>query len=356
MSARAPRGMPACIVGLGARTPLGLRAFPSAAAAHAGIVRLREHPFMRDKTGEPFTMGLDGRLADGDRDQRMLALAQSALEEVLAFVPTAPTVPLPIYLGLPEYGPFFDEARAQALCRRLGAGLVERCQPQVLPVPEGNAAGLVALERAIAALQARRCDVCIVGGVDSFSDADLLEQLDEQGRLLSAASRWGFAPGEGAGMLAVCSPWFAQANRLRVLGSIASVATTVERNHVHARTVCLGEGLGQAMARAAAAAGARIGRQYCDIDGERYREHELAYALQRVAPGTFENSVDYDAPADRWGNVGAATAPLLALLPVVAAQRRLTAAAWPMVWCGSESGRRGAMVLYLEPGESPWCP
>ena len=348
--------MLACIVGLGARTPLGLRAFPSGVAAHAGIGRIREHPFMKDKAGEPFMLGLDGRLEGGDRNQRMLALAQSAVDEVLAFIPTAPSVPLPIYPGLPEYGPFFDEQRATALCRRLGASLVHRCQPQVLAVPEGNAAGLVALERAITALQGRLCDVCIVGGVDSFVDADLLEQLDDEGRLLSTANRWGFPPGEGAGMLAVCSPWFAQTNRLRVLGSIASVATTVEPNRMNTKTVCLGEGLGQAMAQAAAAAGTRVGRQYCDIDGERYREHELAYALQRVPPGTFENAVDYEGPADRWGNVGAATAPLLTLLPVVTVQRHLTSSAWPMVWCGSESGRRGAMVLYLEPGETPWCP
>lgn len=356
MSARVPRGMAACIVGLGARTPLGLRAFPSAVAAHAGIVRIREHPFMRDKVGEPFMMGLDGKLEGGDRDQRMFALAESALDEVLAFIPTAPNVPLPIYLGLPEYGPFFNELRANALCRRLAAGLVQRCQPQVLPVPEGNAAGLVALERAITALQGHMCDVCIVGGVDSFVDADLLELLDEQGRLLSTANRWGFAPGEGAGMLAVCSPWFAQANRLRVLGSIASVATTVEPNRMNTKTVCLGEGLGQAMAWAAATAGTRVGLQYCDIDGDRYREHELGYALQRVPPGTFENAVDYVAPADRWGNVGAATAPLLTSLPIVTVQRHLSAIPWPMVWCGSESGRRGAMVLYLEPGETPWRP
>lgn len=356
MSGPSPRQMPACIVGLGARTPVGLRAFTSGTAVNAGIARIREHPFMKDKAGEPFMIGLDGKLGAESRDERMLVMAASALDEVLAFVPTAPSVRLPIYLGLPEYGPFYDERRAHALCRRLAEPLVQRCQPQVIPVPEGNAAGLVALERAIAGLRARMFDICVVGGVDSFVDADLLEQLDDDQRLLSTSNRWGFPPGEGAGMMAVCTPLFAHGNRMRVLGSIASVAITVEENRMGTETICLGEGLGRAMAQAAAAAGVRVGRQYCDLDGERYREHELAYAIQRVPLGTFENATDYVAPADRWGNVGAATAPLLALFPVVVAQRHLRHCLWPMVWCGSENGRRGAAVLHTEPGESKWSP
>ncbi len=337
--------MLACIVAMGARTPLGLRAATTVVAAYAGIVRLREHPYMRDKAGEPFMVGMEPTIEASDRDARIVALAEGALDEVLETLGPSLSTALPLYLGLPEYGPFFEERRAQGIGRALAA----RCRAQVVTVPEGNAAGLVAMEHAIAALAGRKHDLCLVGGVDSLVDADILEWLDDEERLLSTSNRWGFPPGEGAAMLAVCSPSFARANRLPTVAYIASLATSFEPNRMGTETVCTGEGLSQAIAQAATV-GAPIGRQYCDIDGDRYREHEYGFAIQRLHPRTFKDGLDYLTLADRWGNVGAATAPLLAIVSIVSAQRKLRDDPWPMVWCGSENGRRGAMVLHLEPG------
>lgn len=303
---------------------------------------------MKDKAGNPFKVGMDSGVEAVGRDGRIAALAASALEEAVAGIPLAPRVRLPIYLGLPEYGRFFDERRALKICSTLSAPLVERCEPQILPVPEGNAAGLIALERAVAGIHSRAFEVCVVGGADSTVDADILEWLDDEKRLRSETNRWGFPPGEGSAMLGVCSPSFARASRLPVLASVASLQTSVEPHPLGAKGVCTGEGLAFAMAKAAQAAGTRVGRQYCDIDGDRYREHELSFALQRVPPATFLDALDYEAPVDRWGNVGAAWGPALCVLAIVVAQLGFGTTEWPMVWCGSDSGRRGALVLHLE--------
>ena len=336
-----------CIVGLGARTPVGLRAYPSAAAVRAGISRIREHPFMVGKSGDPFQVAMDGTIADHLRLPRMYALAASALDEALQCLPAAVAARLPVYLGLPELGSQFTDGQAQELCGRLAECRKDRYRVQVEGIPLGNAAGIVALERAIANLGAGPDSCCIVGGVDSMIDADVLEALDEAGRLASPSTRWGFPPGEGAGMLAVCNLAFAQQHRLAILATIAAATSDYEPNSIHTKSICTGVGLAAVLLKAAALAGSSISRQYCDLNGERYREHEFSYAILRVPRTAFINAVDYVAPVDCWGHSGAATVPLLALLPIANHQRGASPGLSPMIWCGSDSGLRGAVVLHL---------
>lgn len=340
--------MQVCIIGLGARTPVGLRAFPSGIAVHAGISRIQEHPYMRDRAGEPFMVALDPSLTEDDRHERLTALATSALQEVLNLLPGSAKDKLPVYLGLPELGPWFKMQHADSICRRLSAAVAEECEIQVAAITEGNAAGVIGLEQAVKVIGSGKCECCIVGGVDSFIDPDILEFLDSSGELQSTSNRWGFPPGEGACMLAVSSLTFARRHGLRILAFLVSAVTTIETKRIHTESICLGEGLAEAFALAASRVGAQIGRQYCDINGERYREHEFSYAILRVPANTFKDALDYLAPADCWGHTGAATAPLLTLIPIVVGNRGLRMDSWPMVWCGSNNGRRGAIVLHLE--------
>jgi len=345
------RSMNACIVALGARTPLGLRAGPSAAAVRAGVTRLVEHPTMVDRMGDPFRVCMDATLTATDRLARMEALAVGALAEVLEAVPHAPKQPLTILLGVPEPGDV-PTALIQRLCQRIAARASEWCQAHIVPVPEGNASVIVALERALAAIADRTLECCIVGGVDSWIDPDVLEALDADRRTISVTNRWGVPPGEGAAMLAVCSAAFARQSGLRPRAWVASAVTTVESNRARTDTVCIGEGLGAALTAAAGRAGAAITKQYCDLDGDRYREHEMSFAIMRAPAAAFVNAVDYVAPADCWGSVGAATGAMLAILPVLHHERGASPGAWPMIWCGSDNGRRGALVLHLEEGRT----
>src|SRR5205823_4354081 len=106
---------------LGARTPVGLRAFPSAAAVRAGIGQIVEHPHMRDKAGDPFMVAMDPTLQDATRAARMYALATSALDEVLGELPVTASTRVPIFLALPEKSPLFTARQAEDLCARVTA-------------------------------------------------------------------------------------------------------------------------------------------------------------------------------------------------------------------------------------------
>lgn len=335
------------IVALGARTALGHRAATTACAVLAGIARIQAHPRARDKAGDPFLVAYDRSIPASTRLPRMAALAESALREAMSNLPTQALTHLPIFLGLPEFGPFFAEHHASEICVRLSAALRGSCPLTILSVPQGDAAGVYALEHAIAGLRDQAFELCLVGGVDSLVDALQLEALDESRRVRSASNRWGFYPGEGAAVLALTTHSFAHRHRMPILAQVLATGSAIEASSMHSRQVCVGEGLAGAM-RTASHALPAVGRQYCDINGERYREHEYAYAILRVPADTFVDSLDYEAPADRWGNPGAASAPLLALLPIVAHARRPSLGGDPMIWCSSENGYRGAIVLRLE--------
>lgn len=105
------------VVGYGARTPVGLKAPPSAAAVRAAIGRIRAHPFFIDDAGEPLLCAYDGRLnprllgAD-----RMLALAEPALREASVTLAAANVSKLRVslFLALPEIRPPADVAALEA--------------------------------------------------------------------------------------------------------------------------------------------------------------------------------------------------------------------------------------------------
>jgi 3-oxoacyl-[acyl-carrier-protein] synthase-1 len=316
----------------------------------AGISGIGAHPYMRDKMGEPFSVAMVPVLASTDRSARLFEMAMLVIEEALEAIHGPGGNRFTIHLGLPEASSDFEVNRAAALCRRLSEHFsTAASRIEVRPWMEGNAAGLLALQEAADAIESGRTTCALVGGVDSFIDVDILEALDEQRRVASSSNRWGFPPGEGAGMLAVCHVDFARERQLPILARVVSIASAFEHNGMHSDGICVGRALGAVIA-AAAEAGAPATAQYCDIDGDRYREHEFSYALLRVPANTFVNATHYVAPSDCWGNCGAATAPLLTLLPAVARARKAPVGTRPMIWCGSENGRRAAMLLDLTSG------
>ncbi len=114
-------------------------------------------------------------------------------------------------------------------------------------------------------------------------------------------------------------------------------------------TVCVGEGLTQVYQQATAGLrqGEEVSRTICDINGERYRNVEFPYAILRVHQ-PFVDAGAYDSPADCWGDVGAASGPLFALLAIAAAQRGYAKGPHTLIWCSSEGGARAGALLRCE--------
>jgi 3-oxoacyl-[acyl-carrier-protein] synthase-1 len=340
------------IVSTGARTPLGLNSAASAAAYRAGLNAMGDHPFMIDQSGDPMPGALDVQLDPGVMGpQRLLALAESAVREACVPLTTssrASHLRLPLYLGLPELRPGFTEQDSQVV----RAGLMELkglpiSLSEVHVFPQGHASGLTALAGAVEKIQQGTLEACLVGGVESYFHPDTMEWLDENRQLAGAVSRSGFVPGEGAGCCLLMTASVCTRLNLGACARVLTVASDIETKLIKTSNICLGEGLTSVVRRVVSSRSSGFGpinMVICDINGERYRGEEWGFVCLRLSQ-YFDDPAAYWSPADSWGDMGAASAPLFAMLACQAAARGYAKGPRTLLWASSEKGLRGAAVL-----------
>ena len=339
------------IVAVAARTAVGPTAEGTAAAVRAGVSRVREHPFMVDAAGDLLKCGLDGGIAPTLFGvDRMLALAHHALAEIAAKLTSQRPYPVPVrvLLALPEPRPGFSSEDATRLARKLGeAPPAKLAGVRVEQTETGHAGALAGLERAVRDIGQGTYDLCIVGGVDSYLEADTLDWLDGEKRLARAEIRSGFPPGEGAAMLAVASDAARSALGLPSLARVRTVACAREKRDPKCDEGLLGEGLTEALRRAAATlrpSGEVLADVYLDINGERSRTDDWGFALMRTAKA-FRDGTDYRTAVSLCGEIGAASGALSCVLAVQAWQRGYGHGALALASGSSWGGLRGAALL-----------
>ncbi len=338
------------IIGVGARTPLGLQAPAAAASVRAAISALGDHPFMVDQVGDPMPAAMDPELDPRlIGPSRFLKLATPAQAEACAPLAKLGSVGmrLPVYLGLPEIRPGFTEKDLETIRAGVAAfdGLPVRLG-QVTPFPVGHAAGAVALQAAIAPMRQGALDLCLVGGVESYFHPDTMEWLDANRQLAGTVSRSGFVPGEGAAFILLASDAFCKRFQQSCLATVDTVCLASETKLIKTDEVCVGEGLTKAVEGAVAnlLGGTRINKVICDINGERYRGEEWGFVCLRLSQH-FDDPTAYQSPADCWGDMGAASIPLFAMLASEGIARGYAQGPRILLWAGSEKGQRGAVVL-----------
>jgi 3-oxoacyl-[acyl-carrier-protein] synthase-1 len=339
------------IIANGTRTPLGLRSAASAAAIRAGISGMGEHPFMIDQSGDPMPGVLDSELDPALMGpERLLALGETALRE--ACEPLGALHPirlsLPVYVGLPEFRPGFTKQDAEAV--RTGLSRIEGLPIEISGVTafaQGHASGLLAIENAIEQMRQGAFEACLVGGVDSYFNPDTMEWLDANRQLVGAVSRSGFVPGEGAAFCLLMTDRTRNKLGLKSLACILACASAHEVKLIKTSAICLGEGLTSAVrdaARVLSQPSEKINTVICDINGERYRGEEWGFVCLRM-PHCFDDPTAYDSPADCWGDMGAASGPLFAMLACQAATRGYAKGPRTLLWASSECGVRATTVL-----------
>jgi 3-oxoacyl-[acyl-carrier-protein] synthase-1 len=341
---------PVHIVSAGARTALGLRAAPSAAAYRAGISAVREHPFMIDQSGDPMPGALDTLLDPAMiGPDRFLALAESALREACQPMAGQSAIrSVPMFVGLPEIRPGFTGADAEAIRKGLTqCGEIPLEFSASYISTHGHAAGLAALAAASQRMQEGEFDVCVVGGIDSYFHPDTMEWLDEHRQLAGAVARSAFVPGEGAGFCLLMTEHALDRFGLKASARVRSAATGRETQLIKTQDLCLGAGLTSVVAQAADGLKQpreTIGAVICDINGERYRGEEWGFVCLRLSEH-FDDPTDYWSPADCWGDVGAASGPLFVMLACEAASRGYLKGPLAMLWASSENGLRAATII-----------
>jgi len=342
------------IVGVGACTALGANLPASAAAVRAAISGFADHPYMIDKAGDPMVVARASYLPDGlSAAEHFAALAIPAAQEALAFLATGgkQVQGMPAVIGLPPRRPGRADNLDTEMAQRCKAGLDSGAQLAVVrTVPSGHAAGLEALAQAWRLIRSGNLDACLVGGVDSYLEPETLEWLDDREQLHSNTNKWGFIPGEGAGFVLLSSPEFARQHNLRPLGEVLAAAIAQEQNLIKTDSVCTGEGLSAAVRQVLQSLLSRsepIHQTICDMNGERYRADEFGYTLVRTAD-RYSDPGEFLAPADCWGDVGAASGPLFIGLAVAAGLKGYAEGPNTLIWTSSEAGERGAAIIRVE--------
>ena len=339
-----------CISSIGARTSLGLSAAASAAAVRASISGLARHPIFIDQTGDPVSFAADPEIdPDCPLAERLRRMMWSVAGEALDHEVSARPIDVDCcWLALPEPRSGLAANLDEWLARDLAHGLGLRPE-SMRTLPRGHAGGLMALQAAAQTLSRREAETVLVIGVDSYHDSQTIASLDIRRRLMSAQHRNGFPPGEAAGACLLMRHAAAERRGMPVLARIRSAATTIEPHPLRSTEPCLGEGLTAALVSAIGnltLPEELITASYCDLNGERYRNEEFVYALLRTQQG-FVDVHDYVSPADCWGDVGAASGLLFAVLAVVSGLRQYARGSYPLLWAGSDSGYRSAVALAL---------
>ncbi len=331
------------IVALGARTCVGRRAATSAAAVSAGINRLTEHPYFVDRAGDPIVTASDRDLCTEALSGRLQALVGSAIDEACASLPALDGQRYAVRLALPPPRPGVPvdvEALVQAVCReRLGHGSEIRTSSR-----SGHAGGLVAIADARDLIARDEIDVCLVVSADSYLDIDTLEWMEAERMLHARGTGSAFVPGEAASVCVLASTAIRRARRWPSYGTIPAVAVTHEPPPTAPDSVSTGAALADAILQVVAAGDGHPSDIYCDLNGQRNRADEYGFAALRVRrhvhdPGAFV------APCRAWGDVGAATGPLLVTLAACRARRGRARGGRALVWCASDLEDRAALLV-----------
>ncbi len=340
------------IVGLGARTAVGLSAPMSAASVRAGLSRIGEHPYMIDRAGEAMVVARATYLsAEVGGVERFVALAEPAVQEALAPLQNVNTrvEPMPFIVGLPAQRPGLPTNLAERVTNHLkntAHGTLRFSEAQTFLC--GHSAGLMAIQEGAQRIGEGRAEFCLVGGIESYLESETLEWLDEHEQLHSEKNKWGFIPGEAAGFCLLASARALEKYRLRTLGRILAAATARETNLIKTDSVCTGEGLTKAFRDALRSLPSqqRVDHVICDMNGERYRADEYGFTVARTSEH-FVDATDFLAPADCWGDVGAASGPLFINLAIAASLRGYAKGPFFLTWTSSESGERSATLLHM---------
>ncbi len=340
-------------------TPVGLNTSQSCAAVLAGVSAYEESlvynkrfvpmtlAVLPEEAFPPLEEALETASAVAQRRQRMLRLAQPALHEALESLPE--NVSVPLFLAGPEALPDAEPPVSPRILTEIASQTKAPLDLNASMVfAQGRAAAMLAAQAALACLAGGKHDYALLGGVDTYLDLMLLAQLDQEDRVLAEGVMDGFAPGEGAAFLLLCSDRAAAAAGHKAVARLHAPGISSEPGHRYSDEPYTGDGLANAVRDALPAAGGKpVKTIYSSLNGENIGAKEWGVAFSRNHEA-FDPQAVLEHPADCIGDTGAAAGPLLiAMAATGLSQRLLTSPV--LVYCSSDGPHRGAVCVSAGP-------
>jgi 3-oxoacyl-[acyl-carrier-protein] synthase-1 len=336
------------VTAAGMVTAVGFNYAASCAAIRAGISGIKEANLWDAESGEYLDAGkVDlphwwegvGKLAD---------LAAPAIHECVLDAGGIPPRDIPILLGV---------AAPDRLCRL--PGLDEQILDEVeyrlgVPhhrysrvIPRGNVSGAVAIQEARALMERALAPACIVAGVDSYLQQNVIEAYIAERRILTPANSNGFIPGEAGCAVLVEQTGARHRNELEILG----IGMGRETGTIQSDKPLRGDGITQAIRHAFTEAGLTIfdtAYRMADLNGEHYKFKEALFAEGRFMNRRYEGFYDLWHPIECVGEVGAANVPCTLAVAMHASQKRYAPGDTTLCHFSNDDGERAALVLRFQ--------
>ncbi len=330
-------------------TPIGNDAQMTSASLNAGICRYSEIDLLGDDDN-PARMALvpnqailealdkENKSGLSPLEVRLTSLAVLALQNI---APKLPGEPIPLFMAGPE--PYMGTAAvSQTFIENIatGAGVdIDIASSRILNT--GRAGALDVIETAFRYFSVSDTHYALVGGVDSFYDAEVLEYLNSQYRILRLDTLDGFIPGEGAGFMLLISPEAPEEIVQQASAWLARPGFTHESGHLMGGDEeYTGEALSRAVKQAGQQTGIPVNTVFSCENGEMYYAKELSIALTRNKK-MMDAKFDVIRPAEFMGDLGSAFGPIALGLAYTDANNNGVS----MVCCSSDSGQRSAICL-----------
>jgi len=339
----------AVVVGVGARTPLGLDAQQTGMLLRTGFAAMDQAALGPE--GEPITIAHQPAIADDLRGiERAIALSQPALDEALATVaePLGSGTRVKLIVNL-DPAVALDEEGAG----RLAAALHRSCRSALSDTTltmgaRGEAGAGFALAEALAELDKGELDAIILGGIHTDYDEQAIARLADKGRLYDHENLDSIIPGEAAAFVALTSERRASRTNLPIQARLCTLATAMEAarldNDVPA---ALARGATKAMQDATLPLEEQeiqAGWVLSDLSFELWRMREWQSVLVR-ANSILGPPYRIDTPAHRLGALGAAALPLCLTLAAEGFRADYAPSPIALIMASSEAGERAAMVV-----------
>jgi 3-oxoacyl-[acyl-carrier-protein] synthase-1 len=373
--------------GLGMVSPIGHDAVTSCASARAGLTRIGELPGMQlvdpDSGETEPAVGHAVWLTDGFSGLgRLVRLGLAGLQDLIAYSGLREWEATGLFVNLSSgfLMTEWDRAERAALEAEgedaegpLPYEMARRNQvyekwllPTIAKLAElsietenqfvlfGDQAGFVRIiETAIGAIQAGRFDRCIIGGIDSYVEADALDAAYALGLLKTPSMPAGFIPGEHAAFVLLEREDVARRRKGRIEATIQAPAERSESQHRFSGEPAVGAALAGAVAdtlKILGDGGQHTGLLIGNLNGDPYRAYDWGCALVRLRAKFPWIDLPSWYPALPFGEIGAASGPAAICMAVRGFARGYAGTDQVLVWLSSDDGHRSAFCIRRHAG------
>jgi 3-oxoacyl-[acyl-carrier-protein] synthase I len=215
--------------------------------------------------------------------------------------------------------------------------------PQSAAIASGNVSGVIGLAHAREILGRRLARFCVIAGVDSFLQQEVVEAYIDQSRIMTKSNSNGFFPGEAGGAILVGPTSTGRDGELQILG----IGFGHEEATIGSDSPLRGGGQIEACRAALAEAGVpmhEIACRHTDLNGEHYKFKEAMLAQGRLLRQRVEKQEIWH-PAECVGEIGAAHGPCVLGLSHYAGQKDFAPGPRTLCHFSGDGPERAACVV-----------